>query len=73
LTSTTSTYAVWQRLAGRPGGSRLFSIAANRVPHFAPVLPHVVRMQPGLAEVRVPVPKWFSVQREPFGVFGRQN
>lgn len=30
-----------------------------RVPFFASVLPHVVRMEPGLAEVRVP--KWFFV------------
>jgi hypothetical protein len=31
-----------------------------RVPYFASVLPHVVRMEPGLAEVRVP--KWFMVK-----------
>jgi hypothetical protein len=30
-----------------------------RVPYFASVLPHVVRMEPGLAEARVP--KWFMV------------
>src|SRR5699024_2096426 len=30
-----------------------------RVPYFASVVPHVVRMEPGLAEVRVP--KWFFV------------
>ena len=36
------------------------SIAAMaRVPYFASVLPHVVRMEPGLAEVQVP--KWFFV------------
>ena len=51
MTSPTSTYAAWQRLSGRPGGSRLFSVAAMaRVPYFASVLPHVVRMEPGLAE-----------------------
>src|SRR6201994_1501920 len=60
MTGSTSTYAAWQRLSGAPGGSRLFSIAAMaRVPYFASVLPHVVRMEPGLAEVRVP--KWFFV------------
>ncbi|HEU4360013.1 MAG TPA: hotdog fold domain-containing protein [Mycobacterium sp.] len=38
----------------------LFSAAAMaRVPYFTSILPHVVRMQPGLAEVRVP--KWFFV------------
>jgi Domain of unknown function (DUF4442) len=60
MTVPTSTYAAWQRHCGRPGGSRLSSIAAMaRVPHFASVLPHVLRMEPGLAEVRVP--KWFFV------------
>jgi Domain of unknown function (DUF4442) len=60
MTSSTSTYAAWRRLSGHPGGSRLFSVAAMaRVPYFASVLPHVVRMEPGLAEVRVP--KWFFV------------
>lgn len=56
----TTTYRMWQRLSARPGGSRLFSLAAMaRVPYFASVLPHVVRMEPGLAEVRVP--KWVFV------------
>jgi acyl-coenzyme A thioesterase PaaI-like protein len=55
MTSPTSTYAAWRRLSGRPGGTRLFSAAAMaRVPYFASVLPHVVRMEPGLAEARVP-------------------
>jgi hypothetical protein len=62
MTSPTSTYAAWPRLSGRPVGSRLFSVAAMaRVPYFASVLPHVVRMEPGLAEVRVP--KCFLVKR----------
>jgi hypothetical protein len=61
MTSSTSTYAAWQRLAGRPCGSRLSSPAAMaRVPCFASVLPHVVRMEPGLAEVRIPT--WFMVK-----------
>ena len=47
-------------MSGRPGGSLMFSIAAMaRVPYFASVLPHVRRMEPGLAEVDVP--KWFFV------------
>lgn len=51
---------MWKRLAGRPGGSRLFSAAAMaRVPYFATVLPHVLRMEPGFAEVTVP--NWFFV------------
>jgi acyl-coenzyme A thioesterase PaaI-like protein len=61
MTSATQTYRMWQRLNGRPGGSRLFSAAAMvRVPYFASVLPHVKRMEPGLAEVDVP--KWIFVQ-----------
>ena len=52
---------MWQRLgATARRGSRLFSLAAMaRVPYFASVLPHVRRMEPGLAEVDVP--NWFFV------------
>ena len=57
---STGTFRMWQRLRDRPGGTRLFSAAAMlRVPYFASVLPHVERMEPGLAEVTVP--KWFYV------------
>ena len=57
---TSPTYRVWQQLADKPLGSRLFSAAAMvRVPYFASVLPHIRRMEPGLAEVDVP--KWFYV------------
>jgi acyl-coenzyme A thioesterase PaaI-like protein len=60
VTTQSSTYRAWQRLAGLPAGSRLFSAAAMaRVPYFASVLPHVRHMEPGLAEVDVP--KWFFV------------
>jgi len=60
VTTQSSTYRAWQRLAGLPAGSRLFSAAAmTRVPYFASVLPHVRHMEPGLAEVDVP--KWFFV------------
>jgi hypothetical protein len=51
---------MWKRLAERPGGTRLLSAAAMvRVPYFASIMPHVVRMEPGYAEVTVP--KWFFV------------
>jgi acyl-coenzyme A thioesterase PaaI-like protein len=51
---------MWKRLAERPGGTRLFSAAAMvRVPYFASIVPHVVIMEPGFAEVTVP--KWFFV------------
>jgi acyl-coenzyme A thioesterase PaaI-like protein len=60
MNAQTATYRAWKQLSGRPGGSRLFSVAAvARVPYFASVLPHVRRMEPGFAEVDVP--KWFFV------------
>ena len=60
MTRPSTTYKAWTRLSGYPGGSRLFSAATMaRVPYFTSILPHVVRMEPGLAEVRVP--KWFFV------------
>jgi acyl-coenzyme A thioesterase PaaI-like protein len=60
MADPTTTYRIWKRLAERPGGSRLFSAAAVvRVPFFASIAPHVVRMEPGYAEVTVP--KWFFV------------
>ena len=60
MAAPTTTYRMWKRLAERPGGTRLFSAAAMvRVPYFASIVPHVVRMEPGFAEVTVP--KWFFV------------
>jgi acyl-coenzyme A thioesterase PaaI-like protein len=60
MAAPSTTYQMWKRLAPRPGGTRLFSAAAMvRVPYFASIVPHVVRMEPGFAEVRVP--KWFFV------------
>jgi acyl-coenzyme A thioesterase PaaI-like protein len=60
MAAPTSTYRMWKRLSGRPGGSRFFSAAAMvRVPYFASIAPHVLRMEPGVAEVAVP--KWFFV------------
>jgi len=54
------TYRAWKQLSGRPGGSLMFSAAAMvRVPYFASVLPRVVTMEPGYAEVAVP--KWIFV------------
>lgn len=62
MTSQSTTYRAWKQLSVRPGGSRLFSLAAMaRVPYFASVLPHVVRMEPGYAEVTVP--NWFFVKK----------
>ncbi|MHC9296792.1 hotdog fold domain-containing protein [Mycobacterium sp. LTG2003] len=60
MTQQSSTYRAWQRLSGKPLGTRVFSAAAMaRVPYFASIVPHVVRMEPGLAEVKVP--KWFFI------------
>src|SRR6201991_1962640 len=60
MTAPPTTYQMWKRLARTPGGTRLFSAAAMvRVPYFASIVPHVVRMEPGFAEVTVP--KWFFI------------
>jgi acyl-coenzyme A thioesterase PaaI-like protein len=56
----TTTYRMWKRLAGSPGGTRLFSAAAMvRVPYLPSIVPHVVTMEPGFAEVTAP--KWYFV------------
>jgi len=61
MAAPTTTYRMWNRPASRPGGTRLFSAAAMvLVPYFASIMPHVVRMEPDLAEVTVP--KWFFVK-----------
>ncbi|OBG88853.1 thioesterase [Mycobacterium sp. E802] len=58
--TTTATHRAWKKMSALPGGTRLFSAAAvARVPYFASIVPHVVRMEPGLAEVTVP--KWFFI------------
>jgi acyl-coenzyme A thioesterase PaaI-like protein len=60
MAAPTTTYRMCKRLAERPGGTRLFSVAAMvRVPYFASIAPHVVLMEPGFAEVTVA--KWFFV------------
>ncbi len=60
LRSVASTFALWQRLAGRPLGKRLFSLAVSaRVPYFRTILPTVLEMRPGFAEVSAP--KWWGV------------
>jgi acyl-coenzyme A thioesterase PaaI-like protein len=60
MAAQTTTYRMWKRLASQPGGTRLFSAATMaRVPYFASIVPHVVQMEPGFAEVTVP--KWFLV------------
>ncbi|WP_020670541.1 hotdog fold domain-containing protein [Amycolatopsis nigrescens] len=54
------TFAMWRRLAGRPGGRRLFSAAmCLRVPYFRTVLPSVRELRPGYCEVTAP--KWWGV------------
>jgi acyl-coenzyme A thioesterase PaaI-like protein len=55
-----TTFALWQRLAARSLGSRLFSLAAwVRVPYFRTVLPTVMDMRSGRSEVRAPF--WWGV------------
>jgi acyl-coenzyme A thioesterase PaaI-like protein len=49
---------MWQRLAARPLGKRLFSLAAClRVPYFRTIRPTVLEMGRGFAEVRAPL-RW---------------
>jgi acyl-coenzyme A thioesterase PaaI-like protein len=63
MAAETTTYRMWKRLDSVPGGTRLFSAAAMaRVPYFASIVPHVVHMEPGFAEVTVP--KWFFVYNQ---------
>src|SRR3954468_5251857 len=51
---------MWRRLAGRPLGKRLFSVAVMaRAPYFGTTQPTVEKMLPGHGEVRAP--KWFGV------------
>ncbi|WET78439.1 hotdog fold domain-containing protein [Amycolatopsis sp. QT-25] len=54
------TYAMWNRLAGKPVGKQLFSAAmCLRVPYFRTVLPAVRDLRPGRCEVTSP--KWWGV------------
>jgi acyl-coenzyme A thioesterase PaaI-like protein len=58
--SVTPTFAMWHKLAGKPGGKQLFSAAmCLRVPYFRTVLPSVRELRPGLCEVTAP--KWWGV------------
>ncbi|WP_409490419.1 hotdog fold domain-containing protein [Amycolatopsis sp. cmx-11-12] len=54
------TYAMWNRLAGKPVGKQLFSAAmCLRVPYFRTVLPSVRELRSGRCEVTSP--KWWGV------------
>jgi acyl-coenzyme A thioesterase PaaI-like protein len=54
------TYAMWRRLAAKPGGKQLFSAAmCLRVPYFRTVTPSVRELVPGRCEVTAP--KWWGV------------
>ncbi|MEU0529863.1 hotdog fold domain-containing protein [Amycolatopsis tolypomycina] len=58
--SETPTFALWRKLAGKPGGKQLFSAAiCLRVPYFRTVLPSVRELRPGRCEVSAP--KWWGV------------
>ncbi|WP_346056242.1 hotdog fold domain-containing protein [Amycolatopsis dongchuanensis] len=51
---------MWSKLAGLPGGKRLFSAAVClRAPYFSTVLPTVRQLRPGYCEVTAP--KWWGV------------
>jgi acyl-coenzyme A thioesterase PaaI-like protein len=56
----TPTFALWHKLAAKPGGKQLFSAAiCLRVPYFRTVLPSVRELRPGHCEVTAP--KWWGV------------
>lgn len=56
----TKTFDMWNKLADKPGGRRLFSAAMSvRVPYFSTVVPTIHVMEPGKCEVTAP--KWFGV------------
>ena len=58
---------MWRKLAGVPGGQRLFSAAlCLRAPYFRTVLPTVRDMRPGRCEATAP--KWWGV-RNHIGTF----
>jgi acyl-coenzyme A thioesterase PaaI-like protein len=58
--SETPTFALWHKLAAKPGGKQLFSAAmCLRVPYFRTVLPSVRELRPGHCEVTAP--KWWGV------------
>lgn len=55
-----STYAMWTKLAAKPGGKQLFSAAmCLRVPYFRTIVPSVREIKPGRCEVTSP--KWWGV------------
>ena len=60
MAAPTTTYRMWKTpSAAQPGGTQLLSAAAMvRVPYFASIVPHVVRMEPGRRGGSA-VPKWF--------------
>ena len=67
MTNPTATYRSWQKLPDNRLGNALFSLGmVARVPYFGTVLPTVVRLEPGLCEVRAP--KWYGI-RNHLGTF----
>jgi len=58
---STSTYKLWQRASGKPGGKRAFSTAVSmKAPYFRTITPSVQELEPGRCVVTAP--KWWGVQ-----------
>ncbi|GAB4085686.1 hotdog fold domain-containing protein [Myceligenerans cantabricum] len=52
---TTQVYALWQRLADRPFGKRLFGVGYGlKVPYFRSIHPRFTQVRPGYGELVVP-------------------
>ena len=56
----TSTYKLWQRSRGKPGGARAFSVGVSmKAPYFRTINPVVRELEPGRCVASAP--KWWGV------------
>jgi len=60
MTAPTSTYAAWRRFPVGPMALGSSPRPRWRAFHTSPVLPHVVQMEPGLAEVHADITTWVT-------------
>ena len=54
MSRSNSTLALWQRLAGLPGGKWLFAqIVCRKAPYFGSIRPRFATLRPGCCEIRL--------------------